>query len=523
VWDGDKGENVDIYVKSLNSDSPLRVTTNPALDLFPAWSPDGQKLAFVRIVPSVKITVFMTSALGTSSERLLIDLKTAPDSLSWSPDGKLIATSDSPSSQRAILLFSPETGERRYVTSPPPLYAGDANPVFSPDGKKIAFIRNNNPITGDIYVVPITGGEPRRVTSDNAEFFFGNGIVGGLAWTTDSQELVFSSSRGGIPALWRVALSGGEPERLAVGGDDTYYPSISSKGDRLTYTKRSGGTTVYQVDIRNVGPVTKLFSSSQADENVEYSPDGKKIAFNSYRSGTSEIWICDNDGTHLTQLTSFGKGKAGTPRWSPDGRFVAFDYRAVDTSNVYVANIAGGAPNCITTETKDDSVPSWSSDGNFIYLQSDRGGDLQIWRVPVAGGPGVQVTRHGGLYSFESQDGRYLYYNNPTYSTATRSSGVWRVPVAGGEEELVLDKGNAGTWGHWTISGENIYFISVASDGSLFLNALDMVTRRITQLTTLAQPLSEITSIDVSPDQRSLIFTQQNPISSDIMLVENFR
>jgi Tol biopolymer transport system component len=178
VWDGDKGGNVDIYVKSLNSDNPLRLTSNPALDVCPAWSPDGQKIAFVRIVPSAKSTVFLTSALGTSAERMLLDLKTAPESLSWSPDGKLIATSDSPSNQRAILVFSPETGESRYLTVPPPQSGGDANPVFSRDSKSIAFIRNNTPNTGDIYVIPTTGGEPRRITSDNAEFFFGNGIVG---------------------------------------------------------------------------------------------------------------------------------------------------------------------------------------------------------------------------------------------------------------------------------------------------------------------------------------------------------
>ena len=116
---------------------------------------------------------------------------------------------------------------------------------------------------------------------------------------------------------------------------------------------------------------------------------------------------------------------------------------------------------------------------------------------------------------------KYLYYNNPTYSTPTRSSGVWRVPVEGGEAELVLDQGNAGTWGQWTMAGENIYFISIGP-GSPSLNVFDLASRRTTHLMALSQQ-QEITSLAISRDQRSMIFTQQNPVSSDIMLVEDFR
>ena len=90
------------------------------------------------------------------------------------------------------------------------------------------------------------------------------------------------------------------------------------------------------------------------------------------------------------------------------------------------------------------------------------------------------------------------------------------------EAELVLDQGNAGTWGQWAMAGENIYFISTGPDGSPFLNVFNIASRITTQLMALSQH-PEITSLGISRDQRSIIFTQQNPVSSDIMLVENFR
>jgi Tol biopolymer transport system component len=119
------------------------------------------------------------------------------------PDGKYIATAESFGRQKPthIILFSPETGEKVNLTRPPDQYWADSTPAFSPDSKFVAFVRENTPITGDIYVVPVTGGEPRRVTYDNARHTFSNTILGGVAWTADGKDVIFSSTRGGTPAL----------------------------------------------------------------------------------------------------------------------------------------------------------------------------------------------------------------------------------------------------------------------------------------------------------------------------------
>ncbi len=526
VWEGEKGDNADIYVKSINGERPLRLTSDPALDLRPTWSPDAQRIAFVRFTPSdFKFSVFVASVLGNTPERMLFSLESELTTLSWSPDGKYIAAAELFAGKKPshIILFSFETGEKRNLTTPPDQYWADSTPAFSPDSKSVAFIRENTPITGDIYVVPVTGGEPRRITYDNARHTFSEAIAGGLVWTADGKEVIFSSTRGGTPSLWRGDISGGEPERLAVGGDNTFYPSVSLRGNRLTYTQMSGGTPIYRIELptkagQPIQPV-KLLASTREDQAPRYSPDGKKIAFQSDRSGNLEIWICDNEGQNLTQLTFFGKGQAGTPQWSPDGNQIVFDYRADGRADVYVVNVAGGVPRRITTESSDDSAPSWSSDGRYIYFASDRGGEQQVWKMPAEGGRAVQVTRQGGFVALESKDGKYLYHCKGI------GPGIWRMPVEGGQEiPIVSGHPRAGCWGQWALANEGIYFIKAKWQGpAAAVEFFDFATARITTVIGLDKVTDFISGFEISPDRREILYAQRDPINSDIMLVENFR
>ena len=81
-------------------------------------------------------------------------------------------------------------------------------------------------------------------------------------------------------------------------------------------------------------PVT-FISSTRYDESPQFSPDGKRIAFSSDRSGSGEIWVCDSDGLNAVQLTSLGGPLVTMPRWSPDGEHIAFDSSAEGQFDIY--------------------------------------------------------------------------------------------------------------------------------------------------------------------------------------------
>ena len=227
--------------------------------------------------------------------------------------------------------------------------------------------------------------------------------------------------------------------------------------------------------------------------------------------------MCDSSGQDITQLTFFRKGVAGTAQWSPDGKQIAFDYRSSGMADVYVVNADGGVPRRVTAEDSDDSVPSWSRDGKYLYFASNRTGSLEVWKTPIEGGQAVQITKHGGFTAFESTDGRYLYY-----SKGAGCPGVWRMPAEGGEETLVVNEAAAGSWGQWTLADNGVYFIGFKPDG-LSVDLFNFATQKTTRVVRLENVNEFIGGLATSPDGKDILYTQQDPVNSDIMLVEDFR
>ena len=118
-------------------------------------------------------------------------------------------------------------------------------------------------------------------------------------------------------------------------------------------------TNLWRLDTRT-GEREMLIGSTYDNRIPQYSPDGRKIAFQSNRSGNVEVWTCQADGSNCQQLTSFGGPQCGTPRWSPDGRWLALDSRSEGQPEIYVIAADGGTPRRMTNHPADDIMPSWS-------------------------------------------------------------------------------------------------------------------------------------------------------------------
>ena len=239
--------------------------------------------------------------------------------MSWSPDGKWIAAAQPTTSDRpgGIFLIPLEGRENVRITSRnQPLE--DRSPAFSPDGRWLGFVSCAGGLSCDVQVLELSAGyaahgEPRRLTRRGT-------YSSGLAWTPDGKALVHSTAlTGGVAGrLWRVPLSeSGEPQQLDSLGDGA-WPAASRQGNRLAYSTYQLDRDVWisEVSAASGGP-RKLISSTRDDWNAEFSLDGRRIAFASNRSGISEIWVANRDGSHPVQLTS-SQRDTGTPRWSPE-------------------------------------------------------------------------------------------------------------------------------------------------------------------------------------------------------------
>jgi Tol biopolymer transport system component len=530
VWDGGSGTAHHLYVNLIGIASRLQLTHDSLSDMDPAWSPDGRHIAFIRYSPgwNGKSEVISISALGGPEHHLsqinppritTWDVR----HITWSPDGKSVIVADKPSAAEppGIFQLSLEDGTRHRLTSPAPGTWGDTDPALSPDAQNLAFVRWSRLEVGDIYLQDANAAEARRLTFDDV-------AIEGLAWTPDGRNIVFSSGRSGLSNLWRVPVSGGEIEPLAGVGGNAYAPAVSRSGNLLAYTRSETNVSIWTTQVtpagRFEGSPTKLISGTGMQADSEFSPDGKRIVFASDRSGETEIWVADADGSDALQLTSLRALETGTPHWSPDGRWIAFDSRPRGRSGVFVIGAEGGKPRRLTPPRADVFVPNWSRDGRWIYFCSNRNGVLDIWKMPAEGGEAVQVTWTGGFEARESKDGKWLYYTKlPCWLTGRpEKPGIWRKPVEGGAEALVLNKL---TERLWTLSDEYLYFMDVEAEPHATINRLDLATGKISRMAEVENARLSIgwTGLSVSSNHEWIIYPQVDKLTSRIMLVENFR
>ena len=525
-WNGDKQDNYDIYAKLIGTENRLHLTTHPARDYSPAWSPDGRWIAFRRDLPGLKVAVLLIPPIG-GPERLLTETYSTEPTvfgpfLAWSPDSHslVIVDCDGPNKPAGLLLFSVETNEKRRLTSPPGNSIADSGPAFSPDGHSLVFSRESRSSSSDLYLLNLSDdldpiGEPGRLAFTNQRPL-------SPVWTSDGNEIVFFSRSGMSSGLWRTPVSKpAQPWKLAFAPDLARTPAISRQGNRLAYAVESYDDNIWRVDLRGpdqkpASPV-RFISSTRRDFTAEYSPDGKRIAFVSDRSGTREIWVCDRDGLNATKLTSFGGPMVRGQKWSPNSQNIAFMMNRGGTQDIYVIGASGGAARPLVTGPANDHWPYWSRDGQWLYFRSARKGESEIWKVPTKGGEEIQVTRDDlADFPHESPDEKWLYYSKGWPGPQS----VWRIPVEGGEPTKILDAVHH--IGLWTVGKEGIYYFSVTDEkGHTDINLYEFATGNKKKLLTIDSPEPEF--IAVSPDRQSILFTKLDESGSDLMLVENFR
>jgi eukaryotic-like serine/threonine-protein kinase len=536
-WDGVKQDNRDIYIKLIGTGGPpLRLTTDPADDFSPAWSPDGRFIALLRGLPTGKAAVLVIPALGGPerklAEILLSDNLIGPF-LAWSPDGNWLVVSDRDSLKEPVALFllSLESGEKRRLTTPPSQLTGDCNPAFSPDGRTLAFSRGVDFGLSDLFMLVFSDG--MRAAGGARQITFGIQGAAEPAWTPDGRDIVFSASLG-QGGLWRIRASGRggrrpDPQQLTSLGLNAFAPMISRRGGRLAYEHLFVHLNIWRTPapgspaagtLQKPDNIPTLFiSSTRDDQSPQFSPDGKRIAFESARSGYAEIWVCDADGSNALQLTSFGGPDVTTPRWSPDGQRIAFDSNATGEYDIWVVGANGGKPKRMTTHPANDGNPSWSHDGKWIYFDSARAGEQQVFKIPANGGEAIQVTRDSGFAPLESPDGKLLYYVK-----ALAATDVWKVPVEGGQASKVLE--GLSSYLNLAIVDNGIYFVPVRERGrGSSVKFLSFTTNQIKPVASFEKPLvfGSLGGLAVSPDGRWILYTQVEQAGSELMLVENFR
>jgi Tol biopolymer transport system component/DNA-binding winged helix-turn-helix (wHTH) protein len=520
-WDGEKQDNVDIYVKGLGPDAvPLRLTTDSRPDKTPSWSPDGSTIAFVRVMAPGQGDLMLIPALGGPERRLArISIAEDPawDSMgyapAWSPNGKWLIVPKLVEQHTVLFRISVETGEQEQITETK-VEIDDKFPAISPDGKTLLFSRIPSfYVFGTLYAVPLD--ENAKPVEVPKPVGFQGLLVSGAAWMADGTEVVASTPRG----LYRMAVQGGgEPTPVAGAGvPEARGVAISRQGGRLAYTVIHGDPNIWRIDLsaRELKP-ERLIASTFRDVFPQYSPDGSRIAFESSRGGRrTQIWVSDAEGRQARQLTFVNRGLAASPHWSPDGRTLEIDSNVTGNYQIYTMDVDGGKMKQLTDDKFNNFGGTWSVDGGSLYFTSTRTGRGEIWKMPAGGGTAVQVTHNGGQDGRVSADGKTLYF---VRILRADSGSIWRMPIAGGAEERLTDSLYRT---NYAVARRGIYYMTHADEsGNCILKFYDFATGNTSTVLHMGRPEY---GLDVSPDGRYLAYAQFDDPASELMLIENFR
>jgi Tol biopolymer transport system component len=311
--------------------------------------------------------------------------------------------------------------------------------------------------------------------------------------------------------LWQVTLPG-ELTQLPF-GESGSAPALAMRGGQMAYVHGRRTIDIWRADLTAAHPeesATKLIYSTRSQLLPRYSPDGARIAFQSNRSGSTEIWITDSQGADPDRLTSFNGPFTSAPIWCSDGRQLAFDSRASGISAIYIEDIRERVSRKVITTPANLASPAWSQDCHWLFASDGNG---VLYRFPSAGGRAERFTARPSTHS--------VVVGNRVVFNVLDAEGVtlWIKPGSGGPEAPLENLPKLSYADAWSATIGGIYYTDSTS-GISTVNFYDFATRTTRTLMRLHQaPIpGGGPGIAVSADGRWLLYSDVDDEQSDIML-----
>ncbi len=545
-WLSPDGTKLVVIDYNKNILSLRNIANGKEVDLLPApelitdcfWSPDSRLIAYYAGSGNIRLI-----SAGGGQPRTIIEIDPEMEKagkyawpMGWTTDSKKLVFQVSTRKTEEGLYAVPVSGGKweEIYKFPDPVKAKERAErlTLSPDGKWIAYPSKQNG-NQDIYVMPVLGGEPMRITDDPAN-------DSGPLWSYDGQWLAFRSSRTGVPALWVIRITpdgkpGSQPLLAARGADSATW----THDGRIAYTTESGSSHIFAANVDGTQE-RKLTRVNNLNFAPRWSPDGKNIAYlANYGESPNRfvIWTVPANGGD-EKLLAFG----GLPAWSPDGKMIAFCNELsrvgwiMVNGTISIVPASGGEAKQIMNYGGSVTDLDWSPDGTQIVFSYNRVKDgknpipdsresaRDIYTIPVTGGEPKRIIRIDnqkiGLHSPRwSPDGKKIAYfwmnaeGADETGNLAEPSRLYTINVNGGEPKLVTNE-TPRYWFCWSRDSAFILFSKASEDKNLYRVPAD--GGKAEKLNVLGK------APDVSPDGKKIVYYRTSESRFDFWLAENF-
>ena len=458
-----------------NFANPVQITSALGVEGDPTWSPDGGQLAY-HSQQDGDFDIWIVQAGGGRPLNLTSDHEGVDRSPAWSPDGSRIAFRSDRNGGGYFVMPALGGPVRRVCPAGASLrnLAGDSElmslaPAWSSDGTELAcLIANESGVSVEIDTL-----ETRNLRRIDLPASSGSALD--LSWSPDGRFFAFVDAPPGpdVTRIVTVSAASGQGMPVTDGAFNDRSPSWSTNGNSLYYVSNRGGVMdLWQqrlnVDGTPTGTPERLTTGVGMTEAV-YSPDRTKLAYSRGRP-VSNIWrvpmLADRAATWAdAEQITFEQARIQFTAMSPDGQHLLFSSDRGGNVDVWMLPMDGGDVVQLTTSLAPDWAPSWSPDGTEVVFYSYRSGNRDLWAMPVAGGAARQLTKteasdlvpdwspRGDLISFSTSRGG--------------ASEVW-VMKADGSEPRRIGRGLGATWTH---DGETL--VLMHDDQSLWIHPIE--------------------------------------------------